>query len=267
VEVLITSKIIDDALALINDQIPNLREIRVSEVRIGLGYTGVKLDAGHVGVCHSLLRELALDCCQTMRRAGSLADSPAIDLANLAKSWGTIESIVGVATLNALSQVVLDEEKYQITEGNFIDYIEKKIRKSDTVTLVGLIEPFVEILRRKTRHMYVFERNPTLLDEQTLPDTACEEFLPQADIVIATGSSIANKTIDHILELSQGAREIGVVGPSAGLIPDPLFERGVTIIGSIKALNADRLLQIIAEGGGTPQMKSAVKFINIRPKP
>jgi len=261
--------IIDEALALIRDKIPNLREICVSKVCIGLGYTGVKLDTGHIGVCHSLLNELALGCCQMVKRAGTLADSPATELSSSAKSWDMSESIVGVATLNALSQMVLDKEKekYLITEGNFMDYMVNKIGKKDTVALVGCIEPFTEILRKKARHLYIFERNPTLFDEQMLPDTACEEFLPKADIVIVTGSSIANKTIDHVLGLSQGAKEIGVVGPSAGLIPNPLFKRGVTIIGSIKAVNADRLLQIIAEGGGTPQIKSAVKFINIRPKP
>ena len=261
------SRVIDEALALIHEQIPNLREIKVSKACIGLGYAGVKLNTGHVGLCHSLLGELAPRCCQIVKRAGTLAGSPAVDLANLTKSWDTSESVVGVAALNALSQVVLDKEKYLITEGNFMDYMEEKVGENNTVALVGYIRPFIEILRKKARYLYVFERSLKSSDRWTLPDTACEEFLPQADIVIVTGSSIANKTIDHVLELSQGAREIGVVGPSAGLIPDPLFKRGVTIVGSTKALNADRLLQIIAEGGGTPQIKSAVKFINIRPKP
>jgi len=229
------SEIIEETSTLIRDCVQNLHEIKVSKVCMGLGYTGVKLSTGHVGVCHSLLGEQPLRCCQIVKRAGKLAGSPAIDLADLAKSWETSESVVGIATLNALSQV-------------------------------GCIEPFINILRKKTRHLCVFERNPMLINEQTLPDTACEELLPKADIVIITGSSIANKTIEHVLKLSQGAREIGVVGPSAGLIPDPLFNRGVTIIGSIRAVNADRLLQIIMEGGGTPQIKSAVKFVNIRPK-
>ena len=259
--------VIDEALALIYDQMPNLHEIKVSKVCVGLGYTGVKLSTGHVGLCHSLLGEWVPRCCQVVKHAGTLAGSPAIDLANLAKSWDTSESVVGVATLNALSQSVLNRKKYLIAEGNFMDYMEQKVEESDIVALVGYIEPFVEILRRKARHLYVFERNSTLFDEQILPDTACEEFLPQADVIIITGSSIANKTIDHVLELSQGTKEIGVVGPSASLIPDPLFKRGVTIIGSIKVVNADRLLQIIAEGGGTPQINSAGKFINIRAKP
>jgi uncharacterized protein (DUF4213/DUF364 family) len=261
------SKIIDEALALICDQHPDLCRVSVDKVCIGLVYTGVKLDTGHVGVHHSLLSELALRCCKVIKRAGSLAGSPAFEIVNLAKSLDISERVVGVAALNALSQIVLDKTKYQIAERNFIDYMENKVRESDTVGLVGRIEPFVKILRGKARHLHVFEMRPPLLDEGGLPVEASEQILPQADVVIITGSSIANKTIDHILELSRGAREIGVVGPSAGIPPNTLFKRGVTIIGNIEVENSKKLLQIIAEGGGTPHIKSAVKFINIRPKP
>jgi uncharacterized protein (DUF4213/DUF364 family) len=260
------SRIVDEAVAIIENSIPNLAEIKVVRVCVGWGYTGVKLSTGHVGVCHSLLAEQAVRCCPIVRWAGKLAGSSAIDLANLAKSWELSESIVGIATLNALSQMVLNEDRYTIDEGNFIGYIEAKVEATDTVALIGYIEPFINVLRRRVGRLYVFERSPRFFDEQTLPDTAYEEFLPKADIVIISGSAIANKTIDHVLELSKKAREIGVVGPSAGLIPDPLFNRGVKIVGSVKPVNADRLLQIIEEGGGTPQIRSAVKFINIRPK-
>ena len=174
----------------------------------------------------------------------------AIDLARLAKSWELSESIVGIATLNALSQIVLNEEKYAINDGNFIDYIQAEVKATDTVALIGYIEPFINVLQGKARCLYIFERKPRFFNDQILPDTACEELLPKADIVIITGSTIANKTIDRVLELSKNAREIGVVGPSAGMIPDPLFKRGVKIIGSIKPVDADRLLQIIEEGGG-----------------
>jgi len=260
------SRIVDEALAIIESSIPNLSKIKVARVCIGWGYTGVKLSTGHVEICHSLLEEQAVRCCQIVRRAGKLAGSSAIDLANLAKSLELSESIVGIATLNALSQMILNEEKYAIDEGNFLSYIEAKVKATDTVALIGRIEPFINVLQSKVRRLYIFERSPRFFDEQVLPDTACEELLPKADIVIITGSAIANKTIDRVLELSKKAREIGVVGPSAGIIPDPLFKRGVKIISSIKPVDADKLLQIIEEGGGTSQIKSAVKFINIRPR-
>jgi uncharacterized protein (DUF4213/DUF364 family) len=260
------SRVIDEALALIEESIPNIYEVRAVRVCAGWGYVGVKLNTGHVGVCHSLLEEQVARCCRITERAGRLAGSPAIELARLAKSWDLSESVMGVAALNALSQMVLSEDRYAIEEGNFIDYIAMRVRATDTVAVVGNMKPLVDVLRGRVRRLYVFERSPSLFEDYTLPDTACEELLPEADVVVVTGTAIANKTIDRVLELSRGAREIGVVGPSAGMVPDPLFKRGVKMVGTIKPVDADRLIQIIEEGGGTPQIKPAVKFINVRPK-
>lgn len=261
------SRIIDEALTIIRNSVPCLSEIKAVGVCMGWIYTGVKLNTGHVGICHSLLDEQNIHFCRIVRQAGKLAARPAIELAKLANSFELSESVLGTAALNALSQLVLNEKAYFIVEENFANYIGKKVRGTDTIALVGRMEPFIKVLRMKVKRLYVFERSPRLINGETLPDTACEELLPRADIVIITGSSIANKTVEHVLELSKNAREIGIVGPSAGLVPDPLFKRGVTVIGTIKPTDGDKLLQIIAEGGGTPQIKPVVKFITVRSKP
>jgi uncharacterized protein (DUF4213/DUF364 family) len=255
--------VVNEMLSLVYRMLPEVGEIRVNRVCIGVGYTGVKLENGCAGVCQSLLSE-QISHCWTVRDAGRLAGETAASLANLAKSWRVSESVVGVATLNALSQMLLDRwEGYVVREGNLFNYIRERVGGDDIVGVVGYIRPFVNILQKKVKRLYVFERNPMLFGEHVLPDTACEDLLPEADVVIVSGTAIANKTIDHVLRLSQGAREIGVVGPSACLIPEPLFKRGVTVIGGVKAVNADRLLEIIMEGGGTPQIKPTVKFVNI----
>jgi len=67
------SRIVNEALAIIENSIPNLAEIKVVRVCIGWGYTGVKLSTGHVGICHSLLEEQAVRCCQIVRQAGKRA--------------------------------------------------------------------------------------------------------------------------------------------------------------------------------------------------
>jgi uncharacterized protein (DUF4213/DUF364 family) len=38
-------------------EIPDIDEITVEKVCLGLGYSGVKLESGQVGVCNSLLSE------------------------------------------------------------------------------------------------------------------------------------------------------------------------------------------------------------------
>lgn len=87
-----------------------------------------------------------------------------------------------------------------------------------------------------------------------------------ADVVLITGTAIANGTIDHLLDLTKKAKEVAIIGASAGILPDVLFDRGVTLIGGVRVTGADKMMQIVAEGGGTPALKTAVEFINIKPK-
>ena len=123
------------------------------------------------------------------------------------------------------------------------------------------IKPLVPAIKNKTSKLWIFERGRSV-DDTVLPDPASEELLPKADIVIITGSAIANGTIGRLLELSKNARTVGIVGPSASIIPDPLFKRGVDVIGGRIVTNPERAMQIVAEGGGTPQLKGVTrKFV------
>ena len=58
--------LIDELIKIIRDEIPELNKIRVEEVCIGLGYTGVLLDTGHLGVAATLLGEMSIDCCEVL---------------------------------------------------------------------------------------------------------------------------------------------------------------------------------------------------------
>jgi uncharacterized protein (DUF4213/DUF364 family) len=279
--------IVDELLAYLKDEVPSFEDIRVDSVCLGWGYTGVQLSTGDMGLCHSLLGEAFLPCCQIVKQAGTLTGCSAAGLAERAKSWDLGERVVGLATISALSQIIMKRrpERFSMMEGNILDQL--GIKPTDTVAMVGNIKPIVEPIRRKTSSLLIFERSGRF-DEGVLPDTACEELLPDADVVLITGSAIANGTIERLLQLSQMAREVGVLGPSASIIPDPLFNRGVDLVGGVIVTNADEVLtqcaqlelsgfrvivtnadevlRIIAEGGGTPQLRAAVRFVTMRPK-
>jgi hypothetical protein len=170
-----------------------------------------------------------------------------------------------MATINALFQVMLDRNmcQHKILIKNIIDAIE--IKKNDIVTLVGNIKPLKDPINKKAKKLYIIERNPLLRDSGIFPETACELLLPKANVVIVTGSAIANNSIDRILELSKNANEIAIIGPSSGIIPDPLFDLGVTALGCIKVINSEKAFQIISEGGGTKNLRSVIKYITIKP--
>lgn len=258
-------RIVGEILSLLPNCISDLNEITVEKVILGLGYTGVKLSTGHVGICFSFQNEISPNSCQIFKKAGKLAGSTAIEMANLARSWDLSESVMGIATVNALSSIAIPVNKeVHITNGNILNGI--TFKQEDIVVFVGKIGSLITRLDRKVKKIYVLERDSTRREIGILPDTACEEILPKASVAVITGTTIANGTIDRLVELSLGSREIAVVGASASVLPTPLFKHGVTIVGGIKVLNPDRLLQIVAEGGGTQQLKEAVEFINMRPK-
>ncbi len=77
--------------------------------------------------------------------------------------------------------------------------------------------------------------------------------LKDADIVIITGSSAAVGGFDAALDAAESARFIGVVGPSAGWLPQPAFRRGVHAVAATKITDLSKARHTILEGGGTPQ--------------
>lgn len=244
-------------------EVPDTDDIIVEGLYLGLGYTGVKLQGGQAGVCHSLLSEMAPECCTILESAGTLAGRPATEFLDMASSWDLGERVMGMATVNALSQIVFEAhpDRYAVEEKNLAEVIE--VRPEDIVVLVGLIKPFVPVFRAKAKRLHILERG-TGREEGVLPDTACEEFVPEADVVVITGSSLANGTVDRLLELAEDARTVALVGPTVSCVPDPLFNRGANYAGGIRITDADRALQVIAEGGGTPQLRMAGEFVTFK---
>jgi uncharacterized protein (DUF4213/DUF364 family) len=258
------SKIVGEVIELLREEIPDFSNIKVKDVCIGLGYTGVRLDSDIVGVCHTPSSEMARGCCQIIKEAGTLAGRKVNEYMEMTKSFDLIERCIGIATINALSQIIIEKnpERYTLEEENLIDVIE--IYPRDVVALVGLIKPFVPIIELKARKLYIIERRP--INGNIIPDTLSEKIIPTADIVLITGSALANGTIDHLLKLSKNARTKAIVGPSISCIPDPFFRKGVGFTAGMKIQNSEMAMQIIKEGGGTPQLKKTGKLVTFRNK-
>ena len=79
-------------------------------------------------------------------------------------------------------------------------------------------------------------------------------MLPSADVVLITGTTLVNDTLEHLLALCRPAARAVVVGPTVGLLPDALLRRGVDVLGGIgiqffmPARSAFRTRRVIAGG-------------------
>lgn len=230
-------------------------KLAVEDVRLGVYYTGVKLSSGHGGVAYTPVHEVPQSrCCPLsqgrMPSAGKMTDLCLGEFIDLALSDNLFERAVGVASLNAVSQLLMEEGRpgFNITGEDTLDLIH--LTKDDIVGIVGAFPPVIKWARAITRNIYVLEKNPRAqVDMELHAEEASEHILPRCTVVVMTGATIVNHTFQGLLEKCRAARHVLFLGPTASMIPEPLFDHGVTLLGGIKVYDADRMIRVIGEGG------------------
>jgi len=103
---------------------------------------------------------------------------------------------------------------------------------NDHVGMVGYFPALVRKLREKNIPLTVLELNEEYLETgDRFQVTLDPNALGSCNKVLCTASTIINDTVDEILASVAGAQHVALIGPSAGCFPDPLFERGVAVVG------------------------------------
>lgn len=233
--------------------------LEVEDIRIGIFYTAARLSDGHAGVAFTPRDLEDTVCCPRsaakMPASGKMKGKIAWELAKYALSDNPLKRSVGVAVINALSACAM--EQGDVCGGRVLpgrDALDTfKFKPDDNVAMVGGFTPFIKRLKGEVKNLNIIDKHPDALkgDEFSFwrsPDEI-PEILPRADIAIITGSAIIEGGLENLLALCQNAREVVLAGPTASMWPEPLFQRGVTVLGGITINDGDRLLQVVSEGG------------------
>jgi uncharacterized protein (DUF4213/DUF364 family) len=222
----------------------------IREVRIGLGYTAVQIDNGACGLAYTLHDQSKGGCCH-LNAAGTLRGRSASDLVQWACSADPIAAAVGLATLNALTEVPAGMRNSDMLE-------RLEVRCTDTVGMVGYFGPFADALRPKVHALHIFERRPDS-PQGVLPELAAPGILPSCEVVILSATTLLNNTLEPLLDCCGAARAVAIVGPTAPFCPEIFRLRGVTLLSGVRVVDAERVLEIISQGGGTRQLGKAVE--------
>ncbi len=254
----VDTEILEELLQIIDSE-EKVSKIKVDAVAVGVFYTGVKLSTGHGGVAFTPVQDIPDSvCCPRsygqMPMSGHLSRLPLGEVLKDSMDPNPLRSAIGVAAVNAISQKILFDGKYDKHKPVFhMDVVDAiSIRPSDTVVMIGAFTPYIKRLEGSVKRLHVVERNPMALVKggtKLLPEEASKRLLPKADVVIASGSTMVNHTLGQLLKLATKAREFVLSGATASMVPGPLFRRGVTAIGGVKILDADRMLDVVSEAG------------------
>jgi uncharacterized protein (DUF4213/DUF364 family) len=232
-----------------------LENLSITEARIGICLTAVRLSDNSFGASATLTDDHP-HCSKSNRDFGDftpfkIRGAKVRDLFETIKESSTILTLK-IAVLNAISSEIISSGNYKVLEDcDPIDLLDLGSRK--TITIVGAFHSYIEKISQTKNRLYVLELNENALTPEQkhfyVPANEYKTVLPGSDIVIITGLTLVNKTIDGLLSAIDKKTEIIVTGPSSSIVPDILFANNVNIIGATRITKPEILFDVVSEGG------------------
>jgi uncharacterized protein (DUF4213/DUF364 family) len=250
----------------------NIEPPKISKVVLGLGYTGVEVTTqetdSFLGLAATVPNIVNSSNCSKIEFAGNLTNKTLFELMEWSFNSPNIRKIIGLATLNAASQHVFKiKSSYTKLKNDLLSYL--NIDVDSKITVIGLMKPLIRKLSKITKSITVVENlipAPAEFNQfkfrHKIEQLRNRDF--STDILFCTGTAFINNTIEKILELFRNkARKIVIIGPSASMIPDILFQKGVNIVGGMEIVDSEATLRVLQEGGGTKLFKQYGKKYNL----
>ncbi len=231
---------------------------RVAGCTVGLMWTLLTSDAGDAGV--SLTFAQGLD---ESTLPGTICGRDLRDVAGMLRSWNYYEASVGCAALNAVCNTCAHVqemtgrpmEEFAVGDVGLFQRLAREFAGA-RVAVIGHFRN-MEILAASC-DLTVLERRPSNGDT---PDPACEYVLPEQDVVLITGTTVTNKTLPRLLELSKGAY-IALVGPSTPISP-VWFDYGVDLLAGSVLTDPHGVLRCVQEGAHRRAFREGLTAVEI----
>ncbi len=157
-----------------------------------------------------------------IRNSKSLLTKNTKELAEYVFSENWLEASLGMAAINSALPI---RTKARII--NAQEIILQKGREK-RVGIIGHF-PFVEKFKNQFEELFVFEKNPRNedLSEKDIPD-----YLPQADVVAISSTTLTNHTFEKIMENIRKDSFVILLGPTSPVSPI-LFDFGIDAVSGV----------------------------------
>ncbi len=196
---------------------PYLEGKTIKDIVVGVSLVGIELSDGTVGISY-LLGDVRQSGCSAFTLLSDICGKPAFDIAEWTVSGkSNFQRSVAAAVLSAAS----NDLKLPSDLGTDIPF-DLEIRSTDTVAMVGYIKPIVNALEPRCERLIIFDEGLARRGGSDLVAATSEQavLIPTCDIVLISGTTTINGTIDDLLTMCTSAREIIMVGPSTPMFPE-----------------------------------------------
>ena len=215
-------------------------------------FCAIELADGGFGLSYVLLGDTLHDLLRGHGPSAPLAGADPMALARRLTGGGSVERALALAAINAMTDAVWRRVGYQPPPaGNSLGDI--TLAAHDHLGMIGFFPPLVRRIAAAGGRLSVVELNAEMVARQRerfpgVHITLERAALAECNLVVGTSTMLLNDTLDAMLAAAPQASRFAVIGPSAGLWPDALFERGVTLLGGTRVLDPAAFRDAMAAG-------------------
>ena len=168
----------------------------------------------------------------------------------LALEFGTddpVKEMISLAAINAICQQVMRETKFPVDSAtDSLGLL--SVCAGDKLGMVGLFFPLIKSIKTAGADLVVIEKKAQLIQKYPeLPITMDATKLKSCNKVLCTSTTILNNSLDEILGHCAPNALVSIIGPTAGYLPDPLFNRGVDVVGGRVVKDGEFFIQLLRE--------------------
>jgi len=209
-------------------------------------FMAINLEGEAAGVSFVLLPD------EKMEEYSALLPSDFVgkDPGELALEFGDddpIKKMISLAAINAICQHVMRATDFEVDSAtDSLGLL--SVSAGDKVGMVGLFFGLVKTIKKSGAELVVIEKNDKLIKcFPDLPITLDATKLRTCNKILCTSTTILNHSLEEILAHCSLDAFVSIIGPTAGYFPDPLFDRGVDVVGGRVVKNGALLMRLLAE--------------------
>lgn len=210
-------------------------------------FCALELEDGAIGLSYVLLDG-------TLARLRAAPDRGGVDGAD---AWAVarwyahgsgVERTLGFAAINALSRSFYDRAGFvPDSSADSIGLLQP--RPGDHIGMIGFFGRLIPRIVGTGARLTIAELKADLAGEHVGYRVSLDPAdLATCNKVLSTSTLLLNETLDRMLAACPAAQVFAMIGPGAGCLPDPLFARGVTLLGGTWIDERDGFCRALAAG-------------------
>ncbi len=174
-----------------------------------------------------------------------LKGSEPLSIIKFFNSKDLFERSLSLGVINAVSQFIFKKTNFLFDfTSDSLGLLD--IKSSDIIGMVGFFPPLVKLIEKIGSKLIVIEKKEELVQKsKDWLVTLNPSKLKDCNKILITGTTVLNDTLDEVLDYCTSAEKKSVIGPTTSFLPDPLFRRGIDVIGGTYVSKSYLLAQAI----------------------